>query len=416
MARKRLAGEGTIFQDGRGHWIGRVPNPDYPAEGEPYFQKKSLDLDKVKDWVAETKARLLRGLEPEVGRSETLAEFLPRWLEAMGPTWKPRTRTGYRQIVETHLLSSRLAERELRRLTPPQVQGFLNECTHGRKAGTVRNIRACLRSALGQAQAWGLVDRNVADRGFKIKLPKDRQPFEMVPLQKDEGARLLEAVRRRPPDPSSYRRRPRVAWDRLSNLWPVLLTQGLRLSEGLALRWCDVDFERGTLRVEWTLYRAPAAERTPTTPPWELQPPKSRQSRRTLELQDEARAALVAQRDRQAFERRTLAEAYPDHGGGGFIFPDEAGEPYSTKAAEYDFGKLLERAGLDRRRIHDLRHAFGTYSIEAEVPERVVQANMGHANASTTRIYTHVVEDMQKAAAAKLNGFFREHGIGAGAR
>jgi integrase len=330
----------------------------------------------------------------------------------MWPTWKPRTRTGYRALVRNHIVP-KLGHHQLRRLRPQHVQTFLNERAAGRRANTVRNIRACLREALGQALAWGLVDRNVADGSFNLKVPKTARPArESSPLRPEETLQILDAAAR-PPGPSSYRRQPRVAWDRFRNLWPVLLAQGLRLSEAAALRWDNVDFDSGRLRIEWTLYRPPANEREPGAPLWQLEPPKSLQSRLSLELAPEARAALLAQRDKQAFERRTLGEAYPNHGAGGFVFADEAGEPFAIKAAVYDWHQLLKRAGVNGHRIHDIRHTYGTYSIAADVPERVLQANLGHANPSTTKVYTHVVEDMQKAAASKFTGFLRQHGIGA---
>ena len=60
----------------------------------------------------------------------------------------------------------------------------------------------------------------------------------------------------------------------------------------------------------------------------------------------------------------------------------------------------LERAGLKRIRIHDLRHTFGTLAVQA-FPLTDVKAFMGHADIQTTMIYVHHVP--QHDAADRLS-------------
>jgi integrase len=104
------------------------------------------------------------------------------------------------------------------------------------------------------------------------------------------------------------RRRPGRSWRSLARIgctlcsW-VALGLGLRRGELLRLRWQDVDFASGQLRVWHTLVRVRGAGVV-------FGPPKSRRSRRVLTMPAFVVQALKAHRDRQADERKAAAEKW----------------------------------------------------------------------------------------------------------
>ena len=68
------------------------------------------------------------------------------------------------------------------------------------------------------------------------------------------------------------------------------------------------------------------------------------------------------------------------------------------------FQQLLAAAGLPRMRFHDLRHGAATLMLSQGVSPRVIQETLGHSNYSTTMdFYSHVAQELQEDAAAKLN-------------
>src|SRR5439155_11281461 len=72
------------------------------------------------------------------------------------------------------------------------------------------------------------------------------------------------------------------------------------------------------------------------------------------------------------------------------VFVDEVGEHVDDWRLRGRFHDALDRAGLKRLRLHDLRHTFGTLAVQA-FPLSDVKAYMGHADIATTMLYVHHV-------------------------
>jgi integrase/recombinase XerD len=94
----------------------------------------------------------------------------------------------------------------------------------------------------------------------------------------------------------------------------------------------------------------------------------------------------------ESWTRRYLAEARPAllRGRHEVVFVNRLGQPLTRQG----FWKILRghgrRAGLPELSPHTLRHSFATHLLEHGVDLRSVQAMLGHADISTTQIYTHV--------------------------
>ena len=77
--------------------------------------------------------------------------------------------------------------------------------------------------------------------------------------------------------------------------------------------------------------------------------------------------------------------------GGGRVLLNARGEPLSRVGAWGIVKRAAERSGI-RKRVtpHTLRHSFATHLLEGGADLRAVQEMLGHADLSTTQIYTHV--------------------------
>jgi integrase/recombinase XerD len=101
------------------------------------------------------------------------------------------------------------------------------------------------------------------------------------------------------------------------------------------------------------------------------------------------RLVPVSTRARQALSRWLALRS----SGSRFLFPSRGESGHVTRVRLFQLLRALAaRAGLDPTRVspHVLRHAFATHLLEGGADLRVLQSLLGHADISTTQIYTHV--------------------------
>lgn len=198
----------------------------------------------------------------------------------------------------------------------------------------------------------------------------------------------------RPLAPEQARTLLRVAeGDRDEPLYRVALALGLRLGEGLGLRWEDVDLDTGTLRVRFALQRTDGKLRLKAT--------KSEKSRRTLTMPASLVAALHTHRVRQLEERLATGDRWKE---AGFIFPNTSGKPSEPSNVLKRFKRLLVVGGLPAQRVHDLRHCAASLLLAQGIPPRVVMDMIGHSQIATTLdLYSHVMPAAHREAAELMD-------------
>ena len=133
--------------------------------------------------------------------------------------------------------------------------------------------------------------------------------------------------------------------------------------------------------------------------------PKSERSRRTVPVPAFASAELAQHRKDQDHER--VVAGGRGRGADDLVFCTVQGLPLHRSTITHQFHHILQRAETERRSFHDLRHSTATVLTGEGVPARVVMELLGHSQISLTNTYSHVLPEMQRQAAGRMESFLR---------
>jgi integrase len=244
-----------------------------------------------------------------------------------------------------------------------------------------KSVWSTLRTALNKAKRLRLITTNPCD----FVDPPRVERKEMAALDPVQVQAYLEAFR---------------STD-ISAAIATAIGSGCRCGELLALRWRDVDLERGTLRIERSLERV--AIRTAQRVSYELafKEPKSKRSRRTIPLPPFVIDRLRRHRLEQAERFLSAGAGRPD--AETLVFEDD-GRPWVPTTFGMLFARLRDAANLPKVRLHDLRHSYASLLLQSGADLKVVSTALGHSSvAITSDLYVHLAPVMLQSAAHRLD-------------
>ena len=238
-----------------------------------------------------------------------------------------------------------------------------NYAGHLRQAGmapvSIRRAQSALRAYFGFLAGEGVVAEDPSDRMERPATGRRLPKF----LTQDEAARLMEAV-----DPDSP-----VHW-RDRAVLELLYGTGMRVSELTRLGLVDLDAEHASCVV----FGKGGKERL---------------------VPVGAKALDVVGR-----YLRQVRPALDRGGGEGLVFLNQRGTPLSRMSVWTIVTRAAARAGIERRiSPHTLRHSCATHLLEGGADLTVVQELLGHADISTTQIYTHLDREYLRQAHRKYH-------------
>ena len=359
---RRDHGTGTLYTEtnakGEVCWYGRWRS----GKSRPNRKLGLVRKRGTKDGLTKTEAEseLRRLMDSDEAQPSTAGPLivtggkrLLRSLKVNG--LKPTTLNTYESLLKTHIYPAPFGDLAFGEATSDDVEDLLARMRDEEKAAkTILNVYRLLSQLFRYA-----VERKWCSDSpcTTIKAPRVERSKEIRFLDQQELSALITAV-----DPSSG-----LFWSTDRALFLTAALSGLRQGELLALRWCDIDWAAGKIRVRRNYVRGH----------WVT--PKSDAGSRAVPLLNRVAGELDSHFKRSAYQGDDdLVFAHP-----------EKGTVLCHSALTARFKKALRAAAVRVIRFHDLRHTFGTLiAAGGEVALRTLQEWMGHSDLKTTQIYT----------------------------
>ena len=374
MAKKRANGEGNIRKRKDGRWEGRYTAGHDPVTGKQIFKNV---LGKTQN---EVKEKLQKALV-EAGQVDftksgqyTVGTWMDTWFENVAKIKvRPSSHQTYKGYIDNHIKPN-IGKIPLEKLTTMDLQKFYRKLlTKGRverieskeqpkglSAKTVRNINQVISSAMDLAVARKIILTNPTNA---CELPKvEHQEMQTIPAEQLQA--FLDEARA----------------TGVYEMYYIELATGLRRGELLGLKWTDIDWKNGIIKVRRQIARVDGQIVEA--------PLKTKNSYRAVTISQQAIEVLREQK------RKTNDQ---------YVFPSPNVGPISPDSVNNMLKRVLERAGIPKVRFHDLRHTFATIALQNGVDIKTVSGMLGHFSAGfTLDTYAHVTTSAQKEAAQTM--------------
>ena len=380
MAKRRANGEGSLRKRSDGRWEGRYTVGRDPKTGKLIYKNV---LGKTQ---AEAREKLKKAIadsdKVDVVKAEqyTVGQWMEVWFENYAKLKvRPSSHQTYRGYLDHHI-KPYIGKIPLNKLTSLDLQKLYKKLLTGGRVDrieskrqpkglspkTVRNINQIISSALELAKAQKLILSNPTE---SCALPKVEHR-EMKTLTQEQLSAFLQEAKA----------------TGVYEMYYIELATGLRRGELLGLKWKDVDFTNGTIRVQRQVARINGAIVEA--------PLKTKNSYRTVTIGPDAVGILKEQKEKTEDE---------------YVFPSPNGGPISPDSVNHMLQRVLRRAGLPQVRFHDLRHTFATLALQNGVDIKTVSGMLGHYSAGfTLDTYTHVTTPAQREAANTMGNILQQ--------
>jgi integrase len=328
--------------------------------------------------IAQTRLNeLLVNLEkniPIIQSKQNVETLLNNWLEScVKDVKRRRTFNSYEMIIRVHLVPN-LGHLMLKELTPAVIDNYYSIKRKTLSDNSVRHHHILINQACNWAVKKGLLAFNPCSRTDPPRLLKHKiQPFSLNYYHRIKAA---------------------VKGSQFEYVYITALLTGLRESELLGLRICDIDLLGLTVNVKQTLYKHKGVV--------EFEPPKTIESERLIGIPPELSRILREEYLPNRFQQALLVGKVLSNDD--LLFSKINGDPLDPSAVTHEFRRIADSVDMTELTVHSLRHMFATNMHYAGVAIETISKALGHSTIRTTSdIYLHPDKNEMVKAAEKLD-------------
>lgn len=341
-------------------------------------------------------------LQQEIGqgtfineKQTVFSEFVEDWLKQYRNTVKVST-VRVREH-ESAKLAEYLGDLKVKQVTRKMYQDILYDLIEkGYAINTIAGIHSTGRMIFKKAIELEIIKNDPTQYAKLPRLQKTVEELESEDeivkyLEKEELALFLNTAKEK-------------GLERDYEIFLTLAYSGLRVGELCALMWKDLSFENCTLSVTKTYYNP-----RNVTKDYQILPPKTKSSRRIIELEPIVFKELERLKVKQNEFKMQNRNIYYDKD---FVFAKTGnyfGYPEFIKTIQNRMTRLLKLSGLNPALTpHSLRHTHTSLLAEAGVGIHEIMERLGHIEDDITkRVYLHVTKTMKTEASRKFGDLMR---------
>lgn len=307
-----------------------------------------LSVEQARRKATEVNATIAKGENPndrrradrsEITFGSLFSEYMERHAKIHKEAWKEDEGQYNRYLTSW-------AKRKLSNITKTDIQKLHQEIGRDKGHYAANRLHSLLSGLFNKAIEFGLWDKPNPASGIKRFREHSRERF----LHADELPRFFESLAQEPNDI-------------IRDYFLISLLTGARRANVQAMRWDQISLQRG----EWYIPRT--KNETPQTIP----------------LTEET--IIILQRRK---ETATSEFVFPSTGRAGHLTEPKRG-----------WQRILERAGIDNLRIHDLRRTLGSWQARTGASLAIIGKSLNHKSPQATAIYARLDLDPVRASIEK---------------
>lgn len=318
-----------------------------------------ITIDQARRQAATISAAIADGANPAAVKrahkaektfADLFDEYIARHAKPKKLTWEDDEQR-YTQYVEKAIGGKKLTSVDRK-----SIAGLHSKITMAGHPIVANRVLALISSVFGWAIDAGLAESNPAT-GIKRNKEVSRDRF----LQEDELPRFFSAL-------------AEETNETMRDYFLISLLTGARRANVLSMRWEDINFGRAEWRIDMTKNGTP----------------------QTVTLSPEVIEILQA----RVPEQEEI-----------FVFPG-TGESGHLEEPKKGWQRVLDRAGLEDLRIHDLRRTLGSWQAKSGASLSIIGKSLNHKNVATTAIYARLDLDPVRNSVNSANSAIMAAGKG----
>lgn len=299
-----------------------------------------------------------------------LEEVYPLWAKDKALYVKKSTYSAYILLIENHILPYFGFCTEI---IEDHVQQFVHDkLNSGLSHKSIKDILICLKMMMKFAQKKGYMPFVE----WQVKYPTVRESASIEVLSIADHKKAMEYVKNH------------LTFRNLGIL--ITLSGGLRIGEICALKWGDIDLDKGVIKISRTIQRIYVIEDGKRRTEVLIDTPKTKGSIREIPM---AKTVINIVKPL----KKIVNEEF-------FVLTNDE-KPTEPRTYRSYYFLFMDKLGIPPVKFHGLRHSFATRCIENNADYKTVSVLLGHANISTTlNLYVHPNDEQKRKV---INNVFK---------